>query len=401
MLPLAGVRILDFSHVVTGPFATGLLAHFGAEVIKVESATAVEPGRRLGPFRPGGPREPDGSALFASVNRNKGSVTINLKHARGVEIALALAERCDVLIENFSVGVMDRFGLGPKRVLERNPRLIYLSMPGLGSQGPRAHWISFNIVIQALSGLMLVTGHGDDPPVAVANSWADFVAGLHGALVVAAALERRDADGRGVWIDLGQYPANVLPLGHLLLASQRAGHSVGRIGNRSVARVPQGCYRCRGDDAWCVISIGTDVQWQTLIRIIDDQKLADPAFLTLDGRRAHQAEIDRKIEAWTRELLPREVERVLQAVGIPAASVRTNVDVMAELSHHVPSYQTMQHSVVGELPVFPQAIEIEGIEPPAPRPGPCLGEQTVGILQRLLGLSVAEIDCLRNESILS
>jgi crotonobetainyl-CoA:carnitine CoA-transferase CaiB-like acyl-CoA transferase len=216
---LEGVRVLDFSHVVTGPFATGLLADYGADVIKIESATAVEPGRRLGPFAPGAPREPDGSALFAGLNRSKRSVALNLKHPRGTEVALALADRCDVLVENFSVGTMDRLGLGHERVLARNPRLVYLSMSGLGATGPRAGWVSFNVVIQALSGLMLATGRPGDPPIGISNSWADFVAGLHGAVVIAAALERRDRDGHGCWIDLSQYEANVLPAGHLVVES--------------------------------------------------------------------------------------------------------------------------------------------------------------------------------------
>ncbi len=397
---LSGVRILDFGHVVTGSFATSLLADFGADVIKVESATAVEPGRRLGPFGHNGPRERDGSALFASLNRNKRSIAINLKNPRGLDIAMAMARESDALVENFSVGVMERLGLGSQRMLVTNPRLIYLSMAGLGHTGPHADWVSFNIVIQALSGQMLTTGRPGDPPVAVSNSWADFVAGLHGALIVLAALARREECGRGCWIDLSQYEANVLPLGHLVLASQRAGRPVGRMGNRSAARVPQGCYRCQGDDAWCVLSVGSDLEWRALVSVLGDEDLADPRYDAPEGRRACADEIDRKIEAWTQNRPARGVECTLQHAGIPAAAVRTNVEVMADLPQLVPSYRSMQHPVIGAVPVFPNPIHFDDEPVRADRAGPLLGEHTGEVLRQVLGMSAAECERLRIEGVL-
>jgi crotonobetainyl-CoA:carnitine CoA-transferase CaiB-like acyl-CoA transferase len=397
---LSGVRILDFGHVVTGSFATSLLADFGADVIKVESATAVEPGRRLGPFGHNGPREPDGSALFASLNRNKRSVAINLKSATGLDIAVALARESDALVENFSVGVMERLGLGSRRMLAMNPGLIYLSMAGLGHGGPHAGWVSFNVVIQALSGQMLTTGKPEDPPVAVSNSWADFVAGLHGALTVMAALARREQDGRGCWIDLSQYEANMLPLGHLILASQRAGSSVGRMGNRSATRFPQGCYRCEGADAWCALSVGSDQEWRALVSVLADEDLADPRYDTPEDRCARADEIDRRIEAWTRDRPAKEVERRLQHAGIAAAAVRSNVEVMAELSRFVPSFRSMQHPVVGTVPVLPNPIHFEGEPAQTDRAGPLLGQHTGEVLHQVLGMSAVECERLRVDGVL-
>jgi benzylsuccinate CoA-transferase BbsF subunit len=400
-LPLSGIRILDFGHVATGPFATGLLADFGADVIKVESATAVEPGRRLGPFRPDGPRDPDGSAFFASLNRNKRSVAINLKHPQGVEIALALADRCDAVTENFSVGVMDRLGLGPARLLERNPRLIYLSMSGLGSGGPRSDWVSFNVVIQALCGAMLATGRPGDPPVAVSNSWADFVAGLHAAVVLAGALAERGPDGQGCWIDLSQYEANALPLGHLMLAASGNGREHGRMGNRSAARVPQGCYPCRGDDAWCVISVGSEDEWRGLVEAVGDRDLSDSRYGTPEGRRAHEDQIDRRLEAWTRQRSARDAEVVLQQAGVPAAAVRTNVEAMADLPMFAPSYRTVEHPVVGLMPMLPNPIHIEGAPARVERAGPRLGDHTDEVLRDLLCLSDAEIGRMKSAGVLA
>ncbi|MDR7418893.1 MAG: CoA transferase [Armatimonadota bacterium] len=398
---LDGVRILDFSHVVTGPFATGLLADYGADVIKIESATAVEPGRRLGPFAPGAPREPDGSALFAALNRNKRSVALNLKHPRGTEIALALADRCDVLVENFSVGTMGRLGLGHERVLARNPRLVYLSMSGLGATGPRAGWVSFNVVIQALSGLMLATGRPGDPPVGISNSWADFVAGLHGAALIAAALERRDRDGHGCWIDLSQYEANVLPIGHLVLESVERGYASPRPGNRSVFAAPQGCYPCAGDDAWCAVSVTDDTAWTALVALIGDAALAVPAYRTLAGRQAHADEIDAVIERWTRSRPASDVEAALRRAGVPAAAVRTNVEALAELPRFVPSHSTMTHPVVGEIPVPPNPLHPERAARRAHRAGPRLGEHTASVLAEILGMSAETVDQLAADGVLT
>ncbi|MGH2372906.1 MAG: CaiB/BaiF CoA transferase family protein [bacterium] len=400
-LPLSGVRILDFGHVVTGPFATSLLADLGADVVKVESGMAPDQARRLGPFRPGGPQDLEGSAIFASLNRNKRSVAINLKHPEGIEIALALAERSDVLTENFSVGVMERLGLGPDRVLERNRRLIYVSMSGLGAHGPHADWVSFNIIIQALSGLMLTTGSPGDPPVAVSNSWADFVAGLHGALVVAAALCRREVHGQGCWIDLSQYEANVLPLGHLVMASQRAGRAVGRAGNRSMTRAPQGCYRCDGEDAWCVLSVGDAAEWRSLVGLLGDDVLSDPRFDSLQARLAHAEEIDRSIEAWTRRRPARQAEETLQRAGIPATAVRTTGEVLDDLPRFSPGRRSVHHPVIGEMPVFPAPIRFDAAGARVDRAGPRLGEHTREVLHDLLGMSDAELARLHDEGVLA
>ncbi|HET8678979.1 MAG TPA: CoA transferase [bacterium] len=403
ILPLEGVRILDFGHVVTGPFATGLLADFGADVIKVESSTAIEAGRRLGPFRPGGPRDPEGSALFAGLNRRKRSVAINLKHPHGIDLALALAARCDAVTENFSVGVMDRLGLGHDRLLAMHPGLIYVSMSGLGYGGPRSEWASFNAVIQALSGLMLATGRPGDPPIGVSNSWADFMAGLHAALVLVAALERRDRTGQGCWIDLSQYEANALPLGHLMLRERMNGspdRSQARAGNRAADRSPQGCYRCSGEDAWCVISVANDDEWAALVRVVGDERLRDPRYSTLEGRRHAHDELDARLEAWTRQRAPRDVERQLQGAGVPAAAVRTNVDAMADLPEFAPSAGTSRHPVVGEMPVLPNAIHLDASPAWPDRTGPRLGEHTSEVLSDVLAMDEAAITQLHSEGVL-
>lgn len=399
-LPLADFRILDFTHVASGPFATGLLADFGADVIKVESATRMDQARWLGPFRPSGPGGPEGSSIFASLNRNKRSVAINLKDPRGRQLVEELADRCDALVENFSAGVMARLGLGPEEMLGRHPHLIYVSMSGLGHRGPRSHWLSFNVVLQALSGLMLVTGDQGQPPIMVSNSWADFVAGLHGAAVILSAYARMGPERRGTWVDMSQHEANILPLGELLLVASQTQTPVGRWGNRSPDRAPQGCYRCAGEDSWCVISVGEETEWNALVRVLGDESLMASRYNSVDGRRGYLDEIDRKIEAWTGGRPAREVEQLLQAAGVSAAAVRTNVDVMAELPYLAPSYRVVEHPVIGEMPNLPVPIHFRGLEDRVDSPAPLLGEHTGEVLRELLGMGDPDVRQLRADGVL-
>ncbi len=399
--PLSGIRVLDFTHVASGPFATSILADFGADVIKIESSTRIDSARRLGPFKPEGPRAPEGSALFASINRNKRSVTINLKHPEGVKLASALAMHVDVVAENFSAGVMGRLGLGPEQLLARNQRLIYASMSGLGHDGPRAQWVSFNVILQALSGLMLATGRAEDPPLMVSNSWADFVAGLHGALVILAALARRGPEENGAWIDMSQYEANILPIGHLLLGSRRTGGPVGRWGNQSSTRAPQGCYRCRGDDEWCVISIGVNAEWEALVQVLDDASLRDPSYRSVETRQVFANEIDQRITAWTVMRSGQEVEEALQRAGIPASAVRNSVAVLEDLRRLAPSFRTVNHPVIGEMPLLPNPIHPSRSTSLPNRPAPTLGEHTLEVLGEFLGMSEGQVKQLQETGVLA
>ncbi len=398
--PLLGIRVLDFTHVASGPFATSILADFGADVIKIESSTRIDSARRLGPFKSAGPKAPEGSALFASINRNKRSVTINLKHLEGVRLATALAMHVDVVVENFSAGVMGRLGLGPEQLLAKNPRLIYTSMSGLGHDGPRAQWMSFNVILQALSGLMLSTGRSEDPPLMVSNSWADFVAGLHGALVILAALARRGPEENGTWIDLSQYEANILPLGHLLLASRRTGGPVGRWGNQSPTRVPQGCYRCRGDDEWCVISVGDIAEWDALVQVLNDASLRDPSYRSAETRQLSMNEIDLRIAAWTIVRSCQEVEEALQRAGVPAAAVRSSTAVLDDLRHLAPSFRTVNHPVIGEMPLLPNPIHLAVSALFPNRPAPRLGEHTSEVLGEFLGIGESQVKQLQETGVL-
>jgi crotonobetainyl-CoA:carnitine CoA-transferase CaiB-like acyl-CoA transferase len=322
-LPLSGIRVLDFGHIVAGPFCVRLLAELGANVVKVETATRQgRTGARRGGARPNNTsgRTPH----LWHINRNRRSIDLDLKTERGLALARRLADVSDVLVENFSSGVMDRLGLGYQDLQKSNPRLVYASMSAFGHSGPRSRWTGMNVTLQACSGLMLATGAEGDPPIGISNSWNDYVGGLHTAVAILGALARRTASGVGCHLDVSQFECSVAMVGSLLLASAVTGAPPERLGSRSRSAAPQGCYRCAGDDQWCAISVQSDVQWLALVAALGDASapVREARYATLAGRLEYHDAIDGAIEAWTGGLAPADVERCLRQHGVPAAGMR-------------------------------------------------------------------------------
>jgi benzylsuccinate CoA-transferase BbsF subunit len=310
--PLAGVRVLDFTHVLAGPYTTRLLADLGAEVLRVESSKHYDAPWKCS-YDDG---RIDRPAAYLITSRNKRSIAIDLKHPAGVPLAARLGRVADVLVENFSAGVMERLGLDDARLRPDNPGLIYVSMSGYGHSGPRRDWTSMNTNLQGYSGLMLTNGAEGDPPLPVANSWNDYIAALHASFAILEALSERAVSGQGRYVDLSQFECSVATLGALLLGSAVSGQAPPRLGNRSTAAAPQGAYRCAGQDEWCAISVQDDAQWQVLATEMGQPALAsDPRLSTLLGRQRHHDELDAAITEWTRPQEAAVVERRLQAAS--------------------------------------------------------------------------------------
>jgi benzylsuccinate CoA-transferase BbsF subunit len=391
--PLAGIRVLDFSHVLAGPMCTRLLADLGAEVLRVETSKRADT-----PWKSASDAELNRTYAYVMVHRGKKSITIDLKTKEGGEIARRLATVADVIVENFSAGVMARLGLSYESLAPRNPRLIYLSMSGYGHDGPRSHWTSMNSNLQAYSGLMMVTEAENEPPVAISNSWMDYVGGLHGCFSVLQALYARAASGKGARIDLAQFEAGVGTLGSLLLAGIINGALPPRLGNCSMRMAPQGCYQCAGSDQWCVISIEDDAQWRALGQALGNPGWAlDTRFGLLAGRLRHHDEIDRHIEAWTRTLAPAEVETTLRAAGVPAERMRRMNEITEHGSgvfHFVPGKSAA--TLLTGLP-FGSAPRNEVSFGLVPR----LGEHTEQALKDWLDLKPADIAGLREAGALA
>ena len=400
--PLDGIRVLDFGHVFAGPFCTRCLADLGAEVLHVETR-GRQPAARQAPA-PGAPVSHRGGAgeagRAANAHRNKLSVTIDLKNPAGREVAARLASVADVLVENFSSGTMQRLQLDYESLQPLNPRLIYVSMSGYGHSGPRRDWTSMNMNLQAFSGLMLTTGEEGDGPIAISNSWNDYIGGLHASFEVLEALAERVETGVGKNIDLAQFECSVGTLGPLLLACGVNHEPPRRTGNRSTTHAPQGCYPCAGTDEWCTLAVQTDDHWRGLARAMGDPEwTADPRFASAVGRMAHHDEIDGRISAWTSKRSALEAEQLLQAAGVPAERMRkTDAVIDAPDTGHVYSpleTLTGRQTLAARLPfTFSATPTVE------PQKVPRLGADTQVGLQRWLGLSDMQIEALEAEGAL-
>lgn len=324
--PLEGLRILSFDQVLAGPYGVMLLAELGADVIKVESRRG---GLDLFRFF-GASQDPNLSPRFLEFNRNKRSVTVNLKSAEGPGVVADLARHSDVVMDNFSAHVMPSLGLDREQLARVKPDIITLRMPGLGCTGPKKGYATLGTNITAFTGFTHLWNHEGhaDPPVGSQIVLPDYVSGLIAAVLMVAAVMHRNATGRGASVDLSQAEAAAYLIGASLMQALRADEAPLPAGNTALYAAPHGCYPCRGEDRWCVIAVETDVQWQALAREMALDR--DPRFDDVAGRLRHRAEIDAAVSAWTRERERHEVMRRLQAARVPCGLVQDGADLVSD-----------------------------------------------------------------------
>jgi len=305
-----------------------------------------------------------------------------------------------VLVENFSSGAMGRLKLDYERLGPLNPRLIYVSMSGYGHSGPRRDWTSMNMNLQAYSGLMMTTGSEGDPPTSIANSWNDYIGGLHASFEILEALAERVETGRGKNIDLAQFESSMGTIGPLLLAGAVNHEAPARLGNRSTTNAPQGCYPCAGDDEWCTLSVQTDEQWRGLARAIGNPSLAsDRRFASAVGRLRHHDEIDAAISSWSQQLAPLEAERQLKAAGVPAERMR-RADAVVTQPDTGRVYAELETNLGKPTLVAVLPYSFSDSAMAKPEPVPELGAHNRSALQSWLKLSDAEVDALEAEGAL-
>lgn len=397
--PLAGIRVLDFTHVLAGPFCTRLLADFGADVVRVESNS--RPDRmRADTIKTGFEDRQDRSGTYLNINRSKRSIAINLKTEGGHALATRMARAADIVVENFSGGAMARLKLDYERLQPHNSRLIYVSMSGYGHSGPRRDWRSMNMILQGYSGLMMVTGSESDPPTSISNSWNDYIGGLHACFGILQALAERLTTGKGVFLDVSQFECSVATLGALLMSSVVNGNVPARMGNRSSYLAPQGLYRCAGSDQWCAVSVQNDDQWRGLITAMGAASWGDDdRFATLVGRLHHHDEIDARIEKWTSPLNSEEVESRLRAAGVEARRMRRINDLVdgPDVSQ---VFESMEDRRLESMLVTGHPFFFLSGSLPAPRPAPSLGQHTSEALSDWLGMSEGEVSSLVDQGVL-
>jgi crotonobetainyl-CoA:carnitine CoA-transferase CaiB-like acyl-CoA transferase len=413
-LPLANVRVLDFSWIVAGPQATRILADFGADVIRVEFEGRMD-SIRLGMRDPNAPPEsPDASGMFNNFNRNKRSITLNLQHPEGRALFRQLLMVSDVVVENFSATVFERLGWTWETMAAINPGIIYLSLSGYGHLGRDREYVTWGPTAQAVSGLTAMSGLPGHEPAGWGYSYLDHTAGYYGAAAVLLALHHRNRTGQGQYIDLSQIETGMVLAGPAILDYVVNGRGYaaagGRIGNRSRhPRVaPHNTYRCRVDGPdphglgrWVAIACFTEAEWQALVRVMGAPAWAREArFATNAARVAHEDELDAHIEAWTRARDAYEVMLALQAAGVPAGVVQHAADKQ-ERDPQLRArgfYPEADHPVLGRH-------AFEGMPVTAARTpwrlrhaAPLLGEHTEAVYCHLLGLSRARLAALRAEA---
>jgi crotonobetainyl-CoA:carnitine CoA-transferase CaiB-like acyl-CoA transferase len=394
--PFSGIRVLDFGVGIAGVEVARLLGEYGADVIKIESNGAPDFIRGVIP----GPMNP----AFASSNRNKWSLGVDLKSEAGLALVRRLLPMADVLIENSGTGVMDRLGLGYDAVKAVNPRIVYFSSQLLGASGPWKDWIGYGPNTHPVSGLQYLWNYAEDAgePAGSANIHPDHMIGRLGAFAVVAALIQRARDGTGVHVEAAQFEAIVQLLGDLFAKESLEPGSVGPTGNSSECGAPWGAYPCEGEDEWCVVNVRSDGEWRALREAMDDPDWARvAAYDDVAGRRAAAQQIDRGIAAWTGERKALDVMNTLQARGVPAGVVahpqhQMNDPHLAERGY----YRVLDQAALGEISV--EGMGFRGTRLPEPRlaSAPLLGEQTRPICRDLLGLSDAEIDALIAQGVL-
>lgn len=382
--PLAGIVVLDFSRVLAGPFCSALLADLGAEVIKVEPPQGDDQ-RWMGAFK-------DGVNLsFELINRSKRSIRLDLKTEKGRQIALALAERADVVIENFRPGVAARLGIGYELLRERRPDIVYCSISGFGQTGPMAQFPSYDVVAQALSGMMSITGMSDGDPVLVGESIGDSVSGLYSALGVALALFRRASTGEGAHIDIAMFDALFSLLPTALASWQATGEAPGRAGNQHPLSAPFGAYAA--GDGLFMLAIANKALFSRFAALMGRPELAaDPRLDSDPARRQNQALLRGIIEEWANDKSVDAVVTLLGEAGIPASPI-WNV-VQAATSDHAASRKLLtevEHPRLGRLGLPEQPLHFDGLARGAARRAPDLGADGAEILSRLLGIEPDEV----------
>jgi benzylsuccinate CoA-transferase BbsF subunit len=399
--PLAGLRVLDYCWVGAGAFVTKMLADHGAEVIKIESRARPDNLRVAPPFKPNvDPLEASG--YFASRNSNKKSFALDMSHPEARRIAQRLAARCSVVTSNFRPGVMERWGLSYEDLRRENPSVIYLTMPMQGLTGPNKEYVGFGSTIAALSGLVERSGLPDRAPVGTGTHYPDHVPNPgHGVIAVLAAVYERARSGLGQSIEVAQLESTVNVLGPELIEAAIGGRPFVRRGNRVADAAPHGVFPCRGDDAWCAISIRTDLEWRSLVDVLDAPVwAAAPELATFAGRKAHEDRLEALVAGETRHRDRFELMRELQKWRVPAAAVSSADDLVADPHLRARGYwQRSEHAAMGPILMNGLPFKVAGRPRPELRAAPLLGEHTWEIAASVLDMDRAEYDRLVAERV--
>ena len=396
---LKGVRVADFGWVLAEPYGSMLLAHMGAEVIKIESHRRIDEQRTH--TGAGVSKDYEASSNFFEINLNKLSVSIDLKTAKGKELAKRLVSVSDVAMENMRPGVMKRLGLGYEELVKVKQDLIMLSLSGYGGTGPYAHYAAYAPCFSCFSGQANLTGYADGVPNTLTSD-CDARAGTAAAFAVLMALNIRQRTGQGQFIDLSSSEALNMLIGDQMMDYSMNGRSPMRTGNHDAIMAPHNCYRCKGHDAWISIAVANDQEWEALCRVMGSPEWTkEEAFSSAYSRWQNQDRLDRLMEEWTINYRYQELMELLQETGVAAMpsfkakDLFTNPHLIAR-----EAITEVTHPVLGTRKTIAPPWKLSETPARISRPAPLLGEHNEYVFGELLGMSTKEQEQLKLEEVI-
>ena len=399
--PLSGYRVLDFGWVLAGALPGMVLADMGAEVLKVETRQRMDY-MRLGRPIIGDEPDPEQHPLFHNVNRGKLSIAVNTTKPGAIDLIKELVPYCDVVVENFSPGVMDRLGLGYDVLSGIKSEIVMASISSNGQTGPLRDLRAYAPSIGALSGLDSTMGYEGERPLGLKHAYADIVGALHSVFAIVSALHQKERTGQGQYIDVSMLRATVATMGAGLMEYEMTGRVMGPKGNYDPAMAPYGNYPCQGDDAWVSIAVRTEDEWQGLKTGMDNPAWCEEErFSSRYSRLENRRDLDGNLSAWTRERTPGYITELLQANGVAAIPVMGAEDRL--FNPHFKErglYSDIEHPSLGVEPVYNIMWNLERTPPSIHRHAPLLGEHNQKIFGGLLGMAEEEITRLEEDQVL-
>lgn len=394
-MALENLTILDLTRVLAGPFCTMMLADMGANVIKIEIPAGGDDTRTYPPFREHNLEGERESLYFANINRNKKGITLDLKAPEGKALFKELVKKADIVVENYRPGVMDKLGLGYDVLHELNPRLIYAAVSGFGCYGPYHLRPGYDILSQAMGGMMAITGPKGGPPTRAGSALGDILGGLHVTIGILAAVNARTITGKGQRVDVGLMDSVIAATENTALKYLESGKIPERMGNRYAAVSPYDAFRCK--DGVVIIAAGNQHLYEKLCTEVlhRPDMITDPRFVDMPGRLANQDAIQEVIEDVLKDYTMQEATELVLSKGIPAGPILDVSQILAD--PHVKAremFVEMDHPTLGRITINGCAIKLMDTKPSVRTPAPALGQDNRAVYQGLLGLTDAQFDAL-------
>lgn len=392
---LEGVRVIEFSAGMAGPWIGRFMAYCGAEVIRVESANHPDVTRQyVPPWAPEMGTQPQLSPWFTDWNAGKRFIALDLTQPKAVELAKRVVAICDVVVENYRSGVVDKLGLGYPELRRVRPELIMLSSSGYGDSGPYSRYVTWGPNIEALAGLSKLSGFPERECTMTQYAYPDALSALHGLFAVMCALDYRRRTGRGQYIGLSQLETTVSVIGHVMMDHLAHGREPQKLGNRSLHAAPYGCYRCMGEDRWCVIAVSNDSEWESFCNALGEPEwIRHPRFATLASRLENMDELDRLIEGWTARRSASDVMMALQEAGVAAGVVQNTEDQMHRDRQLAARrfFEEIEHLKKGKVTATGIPLGLTGTPGRSGCAGAAVGQDNEYVFGQLLGMSQSEI----------